>query len=329
MDQVRIPHYFPSRLEALGLSPLVVLQQACVPVTLLQQERFIVSLDQWFTLWHVLETLNQDPALGLKLGSDTRIEQYSPVGIAALSTRSFYEALIKLSRYKRLFCSEEMNVVEEDGQWHIEAVWNKLQQPAPRLLIDSIFASLMLMAQRGSRQALYPERVTFAREPLHSDVYESFFHCPIEFNAEHNALIYNHQAIQTPFHTVNPDLLAILVPQLEKTLREDAEKQTFSDQVRALLRNRLPNKQPTIEDIARDFNMSARTFQRQLASDGTSFQKLLEAARREMARHYLSASALDLNEIAFLLGYEETSSFHRAFHSWEGVSPGQWRIARQ
>jgi len=47
--------------------------------------------------------------------------------------------------------------------------------------------------------------------------------------------------------------------------------------------------------------------------------------RRELAHHYLKHSAVELNETAFLLGYEDANSFFRDFHGWEGTSPGEWR----
>ena len=72
-----------------------------------------------------------------------------------------------------------------------------------------------------------------------------------------------------------------------------------------------------------------RTLQRRLADESTGFQQVLEAVRREMAQHYLTGPSFDLNEIAYLLGYEEPSSFHRAFHHWERTSPGQWRAAQR
>ena len=54
-------------------------------------------------------------------------------------------------------------------------------------------------------------------------------------------------------------------------------------------------------------------------------QQLIEEARRELAQHYLLHSSLELNETAYLLGYEDANSFLRAFHQWEGTSPGEWR----
>ncbi|HEY6904297.1 MAG TPA: helix-turn-helix domain-containing protein [Candidatus Acidoferrales bacterium] len=65
--------------------------------------------------------------------------------------------------------------------------------------------------------------------------------------------------------------------------------------------------------------------QRRLTEGGATFQQLTEEARRELARHYLLHSSLDLSETAYLLGYEDANSFFRAFHKWEGTSPGQWK----
>jgi AraC-like DNA-binding protein len=65
--------------------------------------------------------------------------------------------------------------------------------------------------------------------------------------------------------------------------------------------------------------------QRRLTDSRATFQELVEEARRELARHYLGQSSLELNETAYLLGYEDANSFFRAFHQWEGTSPGEWR----
>jgi AraC-like DNA-binding protein len=69
--------------------------------------------------------------------------------------------------------------------------------------------------------------------------------------------------------------------------------------------------------------------QRRLTEQGVSFQRLLEQARRELARHYLLHSSVELSETAYLLGYEDANSFFRAFQHWEGTSPGQWRALQK
>jgi len=78
-------------------------------------------------------------------------------------------------------------------------------------------------------------------------------------------------------------------------------------------------------DIADALHVSSRTLQRRLQDEGSNFQRVLEEARHHLARHYLHNSLLELNEAAYLLGYEDANSFVRAFRTWEGVPPARWR----
>jgi AraC-like DNA-binding protein len=75
----------------------------------------------------------------------------------------------------------------------------------------------------------------------------------------------------------------------------------------------MAGKRPTLQDIAQELGMSARTLQRRLTDAGITFQQLVEDTRRELARHYLKQRAVELNEAAFLLGFADTNSFFRAF----------------
>jgi AraC-like DNA-binding protein len=84
-------------------------------------------------------------------------------------------------------------------------------------------------------------------------------------------------------------------------------------------------RRPNTEDIADVLHISSRTLQRRLQDEGSSFQSVLEGARRQLARHYLNNPVLDLNETAYLLGYEDSNYFLRAFRTGEGVPPVRWR----
>ena len=95
--------------------------------------------------------------------------------------------------------------------------------------------------------------------------------------------------------------------------------------MKAILKRLLAGSRPGIEDVAKELGLSSRTLQRRLADDRVTFQQLTQEARRELARHYLLHSSLELNQTAYLLGYEDAHSFFRAFQQWEGSSPGEWR----
>ena len=82
---------------------------------------------------------------------------------------------------------------------------------------------------------------------------------------------------------------------------------------------------PDVSAVARELGLGDRTLQRRIDDDGTTFRKLLLEARQELAREYLNRPDIDVAEVAYLLGYEDSNSFYRAFRTWEGTTPSQLR----
>ena len=174
-----------------------------------------------------------------------------------------------------------------------------------------------------------PNRVELQRAPAQRELYERYFGCPIRFKANQNALVFRKADMDLPFVTYNAEMLAIVAPQLEAELTQQLAQKTFSEQAKAILKRLLAGQRPGIADLARELHLSTRTLQRRLTEQGITFQRLLEEARRELAHHYLLHSSIELSETAYLLGYEDANSFFRAFHHWEGTSPGQWRVLQK
>ncbi|MNO03899.1 HTH-type transcriptional regulator VirS [compost metagenome] len=75
--------------------------------------------------------------------------------------------------------------------------------------------------------------------------------------------------------------------------------------------------------------MNLRTLQRHLQQAGTSYQRILDELRQELAGRYLADSDLPIQEIALRLGFSEPRSFHRSFKAWTGRTPGEYRQQRQ
>ena len=121
----------------------------------------------------------------------------------------------------------------------------------------------------------------------------------------------------------------MLAPQLDEELKQHKGLETFPERVRTTIQKKLTGHRPRMHDIARELHISSRTLQRRLQQAGYSFQQVLEEARHQLARHYLTNSFLELNETAYLLGYEDSGSFVRAFRTWEGVPPAHWRGAQR
>jgi len=298
-------------------------------VGLFNQEKILVNTEEFFALYRGIANASDDPAFGLKLGTEERVERYDPIKIAALSARSFRDAVERLARYKQLTCPEEIRLVKRGYEWTIQFGWLLAHEREPPLLVDVCFAWIVGIGRRGTERPLNPVRVELARAPAHREMYEAHFRCPVRFKASQNALVFGKADIELPFVTYNAELLAIVAPQLEAELAQQLAQKSFGEQAKGILKHLLAGQRPGIQDLATELHVSTRTLQRRLTEQGLSFQRLLEEARRELARHYLLHSSVELHETAYLLGYEDANSFFRAFHHWEGTSPGQWRVLQK
>ena len=83
----------------------------------------------------------------------------------------------------------------------------------------------------------------------------------------------------------------------------------------------LPKGAAKAKVVATYLGMSARTLTRQLAAAGTSFNDMLDGLRHQLALKWVTASDLNLNEVAFLLGYANQPAFNAAFRRWSGKTP--------
>ena len=102
-------------------------------------------------------------------------------------------------------------------------------------------------------------------------------------------------------------------------------RSSIGEQVKVVLKRSLASGRPELADVARDLGLGERTLQRRITEEGKTFRDLLVEARQELGRRLLADPTAEIEEVACLLGYQDTSSFYRAFRDWEGVTPNRWR----
>jgi AraC-like DNA-binding protein len=326
-DRCRVPRGLWGAAEALGLPPAALLRQAGLPLTLHLSGQPITTA-QYFALMRALEALSGNPALGLDMvrGADTAV--HPPSTLAAFYARDLGDGIERLARYKRLCSPEVLEIADgRHGGLPGRAVamrWLHAAEPEPPVSVDATFATLTELARRGTGTAVRPMLVELARPGTRSAAHEAYFDAPVRFGAARDRLVFHADDLARPFPGHNPELLAMLTPALGDAL--DAMNATsLGEQVVAELKRGLPSGRPDLGDVARRMGMSERTLQRRITEEGRSFRDLLADARRELGRRLLADRTVEIDEIAFLLGYQDATSFHRAFRGWEGMSPGRWR----
>jgi AraC-like DNA-binding protein len=322
---LRIPGGICQKLEGLGVRVSAVLRRAGLPQELFDQPRVLVTTEELFAFWRALGEVSTNPAVGMLIGTESKIEHFSPSALAALSTDTLGEAMRQVARYKRLTCPEEILQEKNGEEWRIQFRWLFADEVEPALLDECCFAWVLSIARLGTGTRLSPLRLEFMESRSHSKIIERHFGCPVLCGASRNAIVFRTADADREFVTRNAELLAVLAPQLDEELKQHDYKEDFTESVSREIQQKLTGRRPNIEDIARALHISSRTLQRRLQDAGSSFQRVLEEARHQLARRYLHNSVLELNEAAYLLGYEDANSFVRAFRTWEGIPPARWR----
>lgn len=221
-----------------------------------------------------------------------------------------------------------MEFTEEQGACTVAIKWLYAPGPEPGLLVDVAFASLVELGRRGTGQHIRPLRVDFSRQKPEGEEHSDYFACPIRWGAPANALVLALQDLDRPFPGHNPELLDLLTPALSSALVELHAMTSTRDRVKVVLKRMLASGRPELSDVAHELAMSERTLQRRITDEGTTYRALLVEARQELGRQLLSDKSAGLNEVAYLLGFQDSSSFYRAFRDWEGVTPSRWRELR-
>jgi AraC-like DNA-binding protein len=312
------------RMRALGVEPAKALKCAGLSETLLVEGPVHISTREFFDLWSALPAAGADAQFGLRLGTEVPVHKYHLAFVVALHAASVQEALAALGRYKRLVGPEEVIVERGSAEMGIQFRWTFASSPIPDLLGDASFASLLLLLSRGLGKRVIPHRLELTRHAVNEEMLKRHFGCPVHFNKGRDMIVFAASLFDEPFITHNSELVEVLIPGLETQL-QGREMATLVEQAKAAVARHMRGRRPTVSSVARELRLSARTLQRRLQESQTSFQEVLDAARRDAACRLLKTTELSMTEIAFLLGFDELNSFVRAFQRWEGMLPARWR----
>jgi AraC-like DNA-binding protein len=281
-------------------------------------------------LWAVAVEATGDPAFGLEASRHTSQTTFHALGYAVLASVTLKDALERIVRYRRLVGDVlELALVDAGDRYrfHIDV---SSHPDMPFQAVDAVAA----LAVRQARALHAPRRcdplaVAFARPgPLDVAPYERTFRAPLVFDAPANTIEFARADVEDPLPSGNAELARgndeVMLRYLARL-----EQTRVATRVQQALLDALPGGAPSKTAIARALGMSTRNLQRHLATEGTSFTGLLTDARMSLARTYVDAGRLSVTEIAFVLGFADTSTFSRAFKRWTTMSPRQWAARRR
>lgn len=287
---------------------------------------------RYITLLEDAARASGDAAFGLHVGERMRPSTFVTYGHVLLSSPNFGVALAQTQRFESLahdLGRSELLIEGDTATYRWHSPW--LATLPSRHLPESVLAGIVCFANYLACARVPVIDVHFPHpqdQAAAASEYQRLLAAPVQFDAAITQARFPARVLEIAIAQADAQLLPLVERHAAQELRVRAEHRQLAaivHDVRQCLLSRLAQEPMRLGDVAQALGLPVRSLQRKLAEAGVSYAQLLDGTRRELAAHYLADPALSLTEIAYLLGFQEQSSFTHAHRDWHGCSPQQWR----
>jgi AraC-like DNA-binding protein len=265
--------------------------------------------------------------LGLHVAAEMDVRDIGILFYLTASSATVADALEHLARYVG---TTNEAVLVEISRGKAETVATVRHKPAldePRRQFSEFCTLEVIRAlAKETNRDVAPSRITFAhaRKSELKEVHR-ILRCPVEFMQATDSWVVPESVMALPIVSNDSHLLRILEAHADDLLAERRKAAGLRGLVEDHLLRALPGGRVQAAVVAEQLGMSARSFTRHLAREGTSFSQILDGVRSRLALRYLEDRRASLQQIAWLLGYSELAAFNHAFRRWFAMSPREAR----
>ncbi|WP_236409908.1 AraC-like transcriptional regulator QhpR [Pseudomonas sp. S31] len=311
-----------------GGEPAKVIGQLGVNRLLLENPTISLSLPDYCTALEESARICRCDNFGLYYGQQFRPQHLGLLGYIGLSSHTLEEALVNFARAFPLHQHHSLIRLIDQG----ETYRFDYQVRHGAIMIRRQDAELTLgMVVNLIREVLgrdwSPRAVHFEHpKPKSWKEHERLFGAPVQFGQSYNSLVIPKNQLVRLMPSRDPMLLALMQGSLTQISSQTFyPQQTMVEVVREYVRQMLRYGEPKLADAAREIKIQEKLLQARLRDEGTSFSKVVDQVRKEIASFYLKHSELSASELTSLLGYSEISVFSRATKRWFGIASTQLR----
>jgi AraC-like DNA-binding protein len=279
-----------------------------------------VRCDAYGEVWARAQETRFTPNFALELARVTPLGAWPLLDYLVVTADTVGAGVHQLERYFRLTGSFIVITACET----VDPIRVEIAAPSP-LAIEYDAALLVLHFRNETDGRFAAASVSFLHTLEDPAAFERILGCPVTQNATWSGVSVPPESWRLPLRRRDPTLRHMLEDHANALLAQLPARTGLAADVERAVTSRIAGGDTRIDSIARQFALSARTLQRKLTEEGTSFQKLVDDARRKAAGKYLRESPLAIGEIAYLLGYSEPAPFHRAFKRWYATTPEAFR----
>lgn len=265
--------------------------------------------------------------LGLRLAAHVSFGAYDMVDYLVFSSDHVRDGLERLARYFATVTQAVSLALAEDRDDGLRLEVHDVigHAGAFRFVSEYTVGIVVRRLHEGTGGRFRARYAAFPHDGDEAEELNALLGCSVRFKTSWAGLAFSRVAGAVPFERRDPALRRLLEAHARDVDGRLEPIGLTTAAVRRTIAAELARGDATVGCVARRLGTSTRTLQRQLHSDGVSYQQLLDQARHEAALRHLRASSLSISEIAYLLGYSEPSAFHRAFRRWTGRAPSELR----
>ncbi len=309
-----------------GLDTQRLLQRAGIAPGMMQQRQARFTAEQYTSLQTVTMREMNDEMLGY-CRRPSKIGTWSAVCHWMILCRNLSQALKRFSYFYSIAeCAFQVTVNSRDEELHITITpWHADEVVGPYGYIHFIYALYKVLCWLSEEQLpILAVQLPFPPPRSHREYRAIFPGAQLSFDQPAGVLILPKRIRELPIKQTAESLVRFLRNPLLNIVINDYSQQTWTGRTRALLQDQLTNI-PTLEQVAGELGVHSKKLRRELEQEGISYGELKSQLRRDMAIRLLTRTKTSVEQIAYLTGFAETSTFTRAFKRWTGTTPFSYR----
>lgn len=310
-----------------GIDAEAVLNRVGVAVSSLDDSRLRTPSAAHQLFWQAAEDVSGDPHVGLHVGEHLPPFRGQVLEYLFLSSPTLGDGLKRALKYQRLLSdAANSRLVLNAGECYLT---NDFPIGVPRHTAEAFACGLLHFFRHMTDDAFALQEIWFKHaEGASQEEYRRVYGCPVRLGMPEVRFSFDRLLLARPSLHAENDLLR-LHEQVASERVAELERRDLVADVRRIIAESLEDGDVSLEQVAARLGIKPRALRTRLAEANTSFNQVLAEYRCRLAKRLLAGTGESIDQIVYLTGFSEPSTFYRAFKRWVGETPVEYRKRKQ